>query len=65
MPGAPSPHLGVALKVTAELAKGRPVAEAFRTAHLFLRAALEQSFPFNDITGPVYHHALAKLLHGE
>lgn len=51
--------------VTAELAKGRPVAEAFRTAHLFLRAALEQSFPFNDITGPVYHHALAKLLHGE
>lgn len=51
--------------VTAELAKGHTVEEAFRTAHAFLRAALEESFPFNQVTGPVYHHALAKRLHGE
>ncbi len=51
--------------VTAELAKGNSVAQAFQTAHLYLRAALEESFPFNEVTGPVYHHALAKRLHGE
>ena len=51
--------------VTAELAKGQSVAQAFQTAHEFLRAALEESFPFNEVTGPVYHHALAKRRHGE
>lgn len=51
--------------VTAELAKGATVKQAFENAHEYLRAALEESFPFNDITGPVYHHALAKRRHGE
>lgn len=46
--------------VTAELAKGATVKAAFETAHRFLHAALEESFPFNQITGPVYHKALAK-----
>ncbi len=46
--------------VTAELSKGATVAEAFQTAHRFVKAALEESFPFNQFTGPVYHKALAK-----
>ena len=51
--------------VTAELAKGQGVLAAFETAHEYVRAALEESFPFNDVTGPIYHHALAKRKHGE
>ena len=46
--------------VTAELAKGATVKEAFATAHRYLRAALEEGFAFNQFTGPVYHKALAK-----
>lgn len=47
--------------VTAELAKGAEVREAFNTAHDFLQAALRGGFPFNEFTGPVYHKAYAKL----
>ena len=46
--------------VTAELAKGASVKEAFVTAHRYIRAALKESFPFNQFTGPLYHKAYAK-----
>lgn len=46
--------------VTAELAKGATVREAFVTAHRFIRAALKESFPFNEFTGPLYHKAYAR-----
>lgn len=49
--------------ITAELARGADVRNAFVTAHDFLQAALRGGFPFNEFTGPVYHKAYAKL-HG-
>ena len=46
--------------VTAELAKGASVKEAFLTATEFVFAGLERSFPLNQFVGPIYHKALAK-----
>ena len=46
--------------ITAELAKGASVKEAFATATEFVYAGLEQSFPLNQFVGPIYHKALAK-----
>lgn len=46
--------------ITAELAKGKSVAEAVEMAHAFVLCGLEHSFPLNQFVGPVYHKALAK-----
>jgi len=46
--------------ITAELAKGADVRSAFQTAHAFVKAGLEHSFPLNRFVGPIYHKALAK-----
>lgn len=45
--------------LTAELAKGESVQEAFQTAHDFVRAGLINSFPLNQHIGPIYHKAMA------
>ncbi len=46
--------------MAAELGKGVAVCEAFQTAHSFLLAGLQDSFPLNQFVGPIYHKALAK-----
>ena len=46
--------------ITAELAKGADVRSAFQTAHAFVKAGLEHSFPLNRFVGPIYHKALAR-----
>ena len=46
--------------VTAELAKGKSVAEAVAMAREFVRCGLEHSFALNQFVGPIYHKALSK-----
>lgn len=43
--------------ITAELAKGRPVLEAVKTAKEFITAAIRESFPLNQFVGPTNHAA--------
>ena len=46
--------------ITAELAKGKSVADAVAMAREFVRCGLEHSFPLNQFVGPIYHKALSK-----
>ena len=43
--------------ITAELAKGKPVEEAVRTAKAFITAAIRHGFPLNRHIGPTMHAA--------
>ncbi|WP_188456088.1 bifunctional hydroxymethylpyrimidine kinase/phosphomethylpyrimidine kinase [Virgibacillus oceani] len=44
--------------ITAELAKGKTVAEAVRSAKSFVTTAIEYGFTYTDKVGPTYHAAL-------
>ncbi|GAB7387851.1 pyridoxine/pyridoxal/pyridoxamine kinase [Bacillaceae bacterium] len=46
--------------ITAELAKGKPVKEAVRTAKEFITQAIRHSFRLNDFVGPTCHAAFRK-----
>jgi pyridoxine kinase len=43
--------------ITAELAKGKEVKEAIRTAKEFITEAIRHSFPLNQYVGPTHHGA--------
>ncbi|SEN12300.1 pyridoxine/pyridoxal/pyridoxamine kinase [Lihuaxuella thermophila] len=43
--------------ITAELAKGKPVKEAVRTAKTFITEAIRHGFPLNEYVGPTLHAA--------
>jgi pyridoxine kinase len=46
--------------ITAELAKGKPVKEAIRTAKAFITDAIRHSFKLNEYVGPTHHGAYRK-----
>ncbi|MED2865733.1 pyridoxine/pyridoxal/pyridoxamine kinase [Bacillus thuringiensis] len=48
--------------ITAELAKGRPVKEAVKTAKEFITAAIRYSFKINEYVGPTHHGAYRKFV---
>ncbi|RYL95043.1 bifunctional hydroxymethylpyrimidine kinase/phosphomethylpyrimidine kinase [Sporolactobacillus sp. THM7-4] len=50
-----------AAAVTAELAKGKPVREAVKTAKSFVTAAIRHSFKLNEYIGPTDHGAYKRL----
>ncbi|MFJ8528862.1 pyridoxine/pyridoxal/pyridoxamine kinase [Bacillus sp. NPDC094106] len=51
--------------ITAELAKGKPVKEAVKTAKDFITAAIRHSFKINEYVGPTHHGAYRKLATGK
>ncbi|PES36555.1 pyridoxine/pyridoxal/pyridoxamine kinase [Bacillus thuringiensis] len=48
--------------ITAELAKGKPVKEAVKTAKEFITAAIRYSFKINEYVGPTHHGAYRKFV---
>ncbi|MED2762406.1 pyridoxine/pyridoxal/pyridoxamine kinase [Bacillus thuringiensis] len=48
--------------ITAELAKGKPVKEAVKTAKEFITAAIRYSFNINEYVGPTHHGAYRKFV---
>ncbi|WP_332238198.1 pyridoxine/pyridoxal/pyridoxamine kinase [Sporolactobacillus sp. KGMB 08714] len=53
-----------AAAITAELAKGKPVAQAVKTAKAFVTAGIRESFSLNQYTGPTDHSAYKRQLIG-
>lgn len=51
--------------ITAELAKGKPVLEAVKTAKAFITEAIRHSFPLNSYVGPTHHGAYRNGLTGK